>query len=90
MLPWQPFFGFLYMGAHWSHLLNTIEPSMCGGDAALCQVTLTTCLYIVWLCIFMVTVLGNGLVSCSHAYHHFWYTCRSWDTSKSMQKIHFK
>jgi len=22
---------------------NTIEPSMCGGDAALCQITLTTC-----------------------------------------------
>jgi len=21
-------------GAHWRHLLNTIKPSMCGGDAA--------------------------------------------------------
>jgi len=21
-------------GAHWHHLVNTIEPSMCGGDAA--------------------------------------------------------
>jgi len=32
---------------HWSqhHLANTIEPSVCGGDAALCQVTLTTCYY---------------------------------------------
>jgi len=29
---------------HWRHLANTIEPSMCGGDAAFCQVTLTTCL----------------------------------------------
>ena len=38
-------FGFLYMGsgAHWRHLKNTTEPSMCGGDAALCQITLTTC-----------------------------------------------
>ena len=38
-------FGFLYMGSHWCHLANTIEPSMCGGDAALCQITLTTCYY---------------------------------------------
>ena len=30
-------------GAHWRHLVNTIEPSVCGGDAALCQITLTTC-----------------------------------------------
>ena len=36
-------FGFLYMGAHWRHLANTIEPSVCGGDAVLCQITLTTC-----------------------------------------------
>ena len=36
-------FGFLYMGAHCRHLKNTTEPSMCGGDAALCQITLTTC-----------------------------------------------
>ena len=30
-------------GAHWRHLANTIEPSVCGGDAALCQTALTTC-----------------------------------------------
>jgi len=36
-------FGFLHMGSHWRHLANTSEPSMCGGDAALCQITLTTC-----------------------------------------------
>jgi len=25
-------------GAHWRHLMNVIEPSMCGGDAAFfCQ-----------------------------------------------------
>jgi len=29
--------------AHWRNLGNTIEPSMCGGDAACCQITLTTC-----------------------------------------------
>ena len=36
-------FVFLYMGVHWRHLPNTTEPSMCSGDAALCQITLTTC-----------------------------------------------
>jgi len=33
----------LDVGAHWRNLANTIEPSVCGGDAALCQTTLTTC-----------------------------------------------
>jgi len=32
-------FGFLYMAAHWRHLANPTEPSVCGGDAALCQIT---------------------------------------------------
>jgi len=32
-----------YMGTYWRSLANTIEPSDCGGDAALCQVTLTIC-----------------------------------------------
>ena len=27
----------------WRHLANTIKPSICGGDAVLCQITLTTC-----------------------------------------------
>ena len=45
MLPWQPFLAFYIWGAHWRHLKNTTEPSMCGGDAALCQITLTTCCY---------------------------------------------
>ena len=43
MLPWQQFLAFYIWGAHWRHLKNTTEPSMCGGDAALCQITLTTC-----------------------------------------------
>jgi len=42
MLPWQPFLAFYVWGAHWRHLKNTTEPSMCGGDAALYQITLTT------------------------------------------------
>ena len=32
-------------GAHWCYLANTIEPSVCGGDAACSQITLTTCYY---------------------------------------------
>jgi len=31
------------MYPHWHNLANTIEPSVCGGDAALCQITLTSC-----------------------------------------------
>ena len=30
-------------GAHWRHLANAVEPSVCGGSAALCHITLTTC-----------------------------------------------
>jgi len=33
-------------GAHWRHLANMTEPSVCGGDAALCQITLTTCCHL--------------------------------------------
>jgi len=29
--------------AHWHHLANTIEPSVCGDNAACCQITLNTC-----------------------------------------------
>jgi len=34
------------LGAQWSHLANMTEPFMFGGDAALCQITLTTYYYI--------------------------------------------
>ena len=38
-------FGFYRWGAHWRHLENTTEPSMCD-DVALCQlIALTTWLY---------------------------------------------
>jgi len=33
----------LHGGAHWRNLTNTTEPSVCSGDAALCQITLTAC-----------------------------------------------
>jgi len=37
-------------GADWRHLANTIKPSVCGSDAALCQITLTlsTCWHSGW------------------------------------------
>ena len=37
------FLAFYIWGAHWRHLANTPEPSACGSDAALRQITLTTC-----------------------------------------------
>jgi len=41
---------------------NTTEPSMCGGDAALCQITLTTCYhyYTIWNQIFAFKFLPTG------------------------------
>jgi len=32
----------LRWGAHWRHLANTTKLTVCGGDAACCQITLTT------------------------------------------------
>ena len=40
------FLALYIWGAHWRHLKNMTEPSMCGGDEALCQITLTTCLFL--------------------------------------------
>jgi len=36
---------FLYGRAHWCHLGNRIELTVCGGDTVLCQVSLTTYYY---------------------------------------------
>jgi len=38
-------FTFYMWGAHCRHLVNTTEPSVNGSNAALCQITLTTCCY---------------------------------------------
>jgi len=35
--------GLLDSGAHWRHRANTVESSVCSGDAALSQITLITC-----------------------------------------------
>jgi len=37
--------GVYSMGSHWHNLANTTEPSVCGGDVALCQITYRTCYY---------------------------------------------
>jgi len=29
--------------AYWLHLANKVESSICGGDVAFCQITLTSC-----------------------------------------------
>jgi len=57
-------------GVHWRHLASTVEPSVCSGDAALCQITLTTCYrgYKPWL--YASYVLCLLMCSC---YEHFIY-----------------
>ena len=42
--PWK---HALDRGGHRRHLANTVKPSVCGGDAACCQITLTACLFCV-------------------------------------------
>ena len=37
--------SFYIWSAHWRHVANTTEPSICDSDAALRQITLTTCYY---------------------------------------------
>ena len=36
--------------AHWRNLANTTEPSVCNGNAALCQITMTICYYYLTIC----------------------------------------
>jgi len=41
----QHHLGTLSWRAHWCHLANTSEPSMCGGNTAVCEITFTVCYY---------------------------------------------
>jgi len=41
--------------AHWRHLADTIEPFVCGSNAVLCQITLTTFCILFQHCTFIVT-----------------------------------
>jgi len=49
--------------AHWRHLASTIEPSMCGGDAASYQSTLTSCLEVVHTVVDITRSTGTGHTS---------------------------
>jgi len=64
MLPWQPFLAFYIWGAHWRHLKNMTEPSMCGSDAALYQITLTTCFSLFLLVALAASLLLRLVSSC--------------------------
>jgi len=47
--------------AHWRNLVNTIEPSVCGGDAALCQLTFITCYYYYYVTVVADDFDDNGV-----------------------------
>ena len=61
---------YICSGAHWCHPANMTEPSVCGGGAALCQITLTACslcLALVYsinahwiICVFVCIVFDSG------------------------------
>jgi len=60
------------MGTRWRNLANTIEPSVCSGDAALCQIIFTTYLimlisdsYTALLDVAQTGALTNSLISIS-------------------------
>ena len=50
-------------GAHWRHLANTSESSVCGGDAALCEITLTTCFMQINFCILLLAYCDYSIIS---------------------------
>jgi len=57
-------------GAHRRNLANTTEPSMYGGDAALCQITLTTWLIYVPLSLLnLAGAIAHELIHSSNVGH---------------------
>jgi len=54
--PWDPCIRWV---AHWRHLENTSERAVCGDDAALYQITLSTC-YIIIIIPGNILEFGNG------------------------------
>ena len=55
----------------WRHLANTSEPSVCGGDAAFCQITLTTCYYCYYATIAIFTYFYLFLLFTLYCYRSF-------------------
>ena len=84
MLPWQPFLAFYIWGAHWRHLKNRIEPSMCGGDAALCQITLTTC-FLPYSFVREAFVIIK--VRCTQYWHWLWQRATNWPTHNNLTTV---
>jgi len=73
MLPRQPFLAFYVWGSHCRHLANMTELSMCGRDAALCQITLTICLPL-WWAVICTWLFWKRLskVTVQGCYHYEW------------------
>jgi len=72
MLPWQTFLAFYICGAHWRHPANTTEPSVCDGDVALYQITLTTVYKLTG------TVWRVKTAVKSQPTNHLWKNCCKW------------
>jgi len=53
-------------GAHWCHPANTTEPPVCGSDAALRQITLTTCSF---------CYISTLYVRYQYTYYSLWIFC---------------
>ena len=50
--------------AYWRHLANTIEPSACGGDdTVLCQITLTNCYCLLFVCFCYVMSVCHAIIN---------------------------
>jgi len=57
-------FSLYIWGVHWRHLANKTELSVCGSDVALCQITLTTCFFLTYICLliyFLIYIFGFSL-----------------------------
>jgi len=53
------FLAFCTCGAHWRHLPNASELTVCSSDVALHQITLTTCCVVILHYLLVITVNDN-------------------------------
>jgi len=79
------YYYYRWGGAHWHNLPNTIEPSICGGDAAFPQITLTICYYQEpeWVSSYS-TVLATRLAG----KNVFEMTCFVWSGTSNLNKVY--
>ena len=78
--------------AHWCHLANTTEPSVFGGDVALCEsTTLTTCLCIITIS-YSLTELPSPMQcqnwECIDKSLHFFYNMLHVMPSVTVRSVH--